>query len=52
MARLNQLRGSVAEQLTGTGRVARALFDGTLGRETYVDYLIRMSTTTRASARS
>ena len=41
MARLNQLRGSVAEQLTGT-RVARALFDGTLARETYVDYLINV----------
>jgi pyrroloquinoline quinone (PQQ) biosynthesis protein C len=41
MARLSALRGSVAEQLTGT-RVARQLFDGSLARELYVDYLINV----------
>src|SRR5262245_28924920 len=41
MGRLNGLRATVAKELTET-RVARQLFDGTLARESYVDYLINV----------
>lgn len=41
MGRLNGLRANVVKELTET-RVARQLFDGTLRRETYVEYLINV----------
>ena len=41
MGRLNDLRASVVKELTET-RVARQLFDGTLARETYAEYLINV----------